>query len=158
MRPDKLPPRIAPPSHLTGPLTPVLDISPERRDEIIEWAAQQIHKRGLTTAAVFFIEMNRPITYVGSQAVHFFAPFVNTIFDNRLATEIGHLMSDRKNIDMLINRLEDLVREDEVAAIRARKKAREEKAKAAGQAGPAAVEPPRSGGLKNAVGRLFKRK
>ncbi|HEY3316261.1 MAG TPA: hypothetical protein VGL40_13415 [Bacillota bacterium] len=152
MRPDRSVP---------GPLTPVLEITPERRDEIIEWAAQQIHKRGLTTAAVFFIEMNRPITYVGSQAVHFFAPFVNTIFDNRLATEIGHLMSERKNIDRLINRLEDLIHEDDVAALKAKKKARAE-ARGRAQGGPEAargpVEPASPGGIRGAIGRLFRRK
>ncbi len=115
------------------------DITPERRDEMIEWTAQQIHKRGLTTPAVFFIEMNRPISYVGSQAVHFFSPFVNAIFDSKLATEVGHLMSDRKNIDRLIDRLEELTREQEAAERKARKKAKQEAGKAtAGEVSPEA--------------------
>ncbi|MHB0885313.1 MAG: hypothetical protein ACYC6V_06625 [Bacillota bacterium] len=115
------------------------DITPERRDEMIEWTAQQIHKRGLTTPAVFFIEMNRPISYVGGQAVHFFSPFVNAIFDSKLATEVGHLMSDRKNIDRLIDRLEELTREQDIAQRKARKKAKLEAAQAtASEASPEA--------------------
>jgi len=147
-----------------------LDLTDERRDEMIEWVAQQIHKRGLTTPAVFFIEMNRPLSYIGGQAVHFFSPFVNALFDTKLATEVGHLMSDRKNIDRLIDRLEELTREQEIAERRARKKARVEAPQAAAgpAAGPAAPPPDAEGGpspqegprkgFLGAVGKLFKRK
>lgn len=156
------------------------DITPERRDEIIEWAAQQIHKRGLTTPAVFFIEMNRPLSYVGGQAAHFFSPFVNAIFDSQLATEVGHLMSDRKNIDRLIDRLEELTREQEVAERKARKKAKLGEPKGvAGEGSPEAealaeaarrsgvdlsegapeepAEQPKKGGFLSSVGKLLKR-
>ncbi len=112
------------------------DLPPERREEMIEWVAQQIHKRGLTTPAVFFIEMNRPISYIGSQAVHFFSPFINAIFDSKLASEVGTLMADRKNIDRLIDRLEMLAREDEMANLRAKRRARQV---AKGGASPEAV-------------------
>ncbi len=164
-----------------------LDITPERRDEMIEWVAQQIHKRGMTTPAVFFIEMNRPLSYIGGQAVHFFSPFVNALFDSKLATEVGHLMSDRKNIDRLIDRLEELTRQQEIDERKARKKAREAakteaqaspEAEALAQAaersgvdlnaapgegsgaGPGAVDEgaPKKGGLLGSVGKLFKRK
>ena len=89
------------------------EITPERRDEIIEWLAKQIVKRGLSTPAVIFVEMSRPISFIGSQAVQFFSPFINVALNSHLSSEIALIMEDRKNIDRLLDRLEELTAEQD---------------------------------------------
>ena len=101
------------------------EITPERRDELIEWMAQQVVKRGLSTPAVMFVEMARPISFIGSQAVQFFSPFINVALNSQLSTEIGFLMEDRKNIDRLVDRVEELTIEQDRKEKEWRKKAKE---------------------------------
>jgi hypothetical protein len=89
------------------------EMTAERRDELIEWVAKQVVKRGLSTPAIVFVEMSRPVSFLGSQAVHFFAPFINVAINSQLSSEIATVMEDRKNIDRLVDRIEELTLEED---------------------------------------------
>ena len=39
--------------------------------------AQEVKSRRLTTPAIFFLEMMRPLNFVGSQAMVFFGPIIS---------------------------------------------------------------------------------
>lgn len=104
------------------------EITPERRDEIIEWLAKQVVKRGLSTPAIMFVEMARPISFIGSQAVQFFSPFINVALNSQLSTEIALVMEDRKNIDRLIDRVEELTIDQDRKEKEWRKKEKERRA------------------------------
>ena len=103
------------------------EITPERRDEICEILAQRVAKLGMVVPAIFFLEMNRPVSFLGSQAMHFFSPmvgvFVNTFED------YAFFFEDRDNLEMLIKRLEELAEEqnDEEKVRKARLKAERQK-------------------------------
>jgi len=86
-------------------------LSPQRRDEILERIAQRIKRYGLITPAVLFLEMNKPLTFIASQAVHFFSPIVGVFIAN--VEEYAYLMEDRENVDRLIRRLEELAEEED---------------------------------------------
>lgn len=87
------------------------DVSPERRDQLIYMVADQVVRRGLETPTAFFVEMNRPLSFIGGQALVFFAPILGVIFDQRTIEEFARLMEDRKNIDRLLDKIEELSRE-----------------------------------------------
>jgi hypothetical protein len=102
------------------------DLAPERRDELIEWTAQQAQRFGVITPAYIFAEMNRPLMFVYSQFVHFFSPFADTFLGGK-AQEVGYLMQDPENLDRFLHRLEELGRaenEAEKAARQTRKLSR----------------------------------
>ncbi len=105
------------------------DISPERRDELIEWAAQRIYQWDMVAPAIMLFDGFRPISFVTSQGMHMLAPFTNLFTGHPYATEIGYLLQDRKNLDTLVERLEDMIEEEE----RERREARKRKAEEAAQ-------------------------
>lgn len=74
---------------------------------MIEKVAQQVARSGLTTPAIFFLEMNRPFTFAGSQFMHFLSPFAS-IFGMSFWGDMALLFEERANIDRLLNRLEEL--------------------------------------------------
>ena len=39
--------------------------------------AEEVKSRRLTTPAIFFLEMTRPLNFVGSQAMVFFGPIIS---------------------------------------------------------------------------------
>ena len=41
--------------------------------------AQEVKSRRLTTPAIFFLEMMRPLNFVGSQAMVFFGPIISAL-------------------------------------------------------------------------------
>ncbi len=88
-----------------------MDVSPERRDQLIYMVADQVVKRGMETPATFFVEMNRPLSFIGGQALVFFAPILGVIFNQHTIEEFARLMEDRKNVDRLLDKIEELTRE-----------------------------------------------
>jgi hypothetical protein len=98
------------------------DLAPERRDEIIEWTAQQVKRFGMITPAYIFADMNRPVMFVASQFVHFFSPFADSFLGGK-AQEVGYLLQDPENLDKFLARLEELGRSEDAEE----KKAREAK-------------------------------
>lgn len=116
------------------------EVSPERRDELINKVAEQVVKRGLETPATFFVEMNRPLSFIGGQALVFIAPVLGVIFDQRTIEEFARLMEDRKNIDRLLDKIEDLSKKRDVEQKEWVKRQREKAALRKGLP-PEALEP-----------------
>lgn len=81
-------------------------IDQKRRDEIIEAIAKRIEQFGMLVPSIFFLEMNKPLSYIGGQAMHFFAPIVGVFFNT--FEDYAYFFDDRKNIELLIQKLEGL--------------------------------------------------
>lgn len=101
-------------------------LSPERRDEIINFMAEKITKYGMTTPAIFFFETTRPLSFIGSQMTWAASPVLGIFINERNVEEIALLLEDRTNVERLLQRLEDI--EIEAAA---KSKAEREAAKLA---------------------------
>jgi hypothetical protein len=107
------------------------EMTEERRNQLIETIVQKVAQYGMITPAIFFLEMNKPLSYIGSQAMHFFSPMVSVVFAS--FEEYAYFFEDRQNVERLIVRLEQVSNEQD------------EKAKAAREA--AMKDRPKSGGL-----------
>ncbi len=86
------------------------EITDERRDQLIDFLAFRAFRFQMETPFVVFLEASRPLSFIASQAAHFFAPAADLLFGHPYASEAGYLMQDRANIDRLVNRIEELVR------------------------------------------------
>lgn len=106
-------------------------LTPERRDEICQAMAERVAQFGMITPAIIFLEMHRPISFLGSQAMHFFSPIVGVFFNN--FEEYAFFFEDRTNVDRLVQKLEELARkqDEEERVIKERFKADRQKRKAA---------------------------
>ncbi len=85
------------------------EISDERRDELIDYIAFRAVRYQVDVPAAAFLELYRPLSFIASQGVHFFAPVADLLFGHPYASELAFLMQDRSNIDRLNDRIEELV-------------------------------------------------
>ena len=65
-----------------------------------------VNKR-MTTPAILFLESVRPLNYVGSQVMVFFAPTVRIIFDLPEWDELRMILERRESIAYLLDLIED---------------------------------------------------
>ncbi len=86
-------------------------LTEEERDALLDKASGEILKRKLEMPAILFLEMHKPLAYIGSHAALAFSPFLVPIvgFDN--VNNYTRLLSDRKNVELLMQRLEAHVAE-----------------------------------------------
>jgi hypothetical protein len=122
-----------------SPPPPGTAVTPAAGDEaLIEAVAARVVRMGLAVPAIFFLESTKPLSYVGSQVLVFFEPFVKTFLTVQSYQRFVALMEDRRNMERLIVRIEDL---DELArrsdAERKKREKAERKARCAMAPGPA---------------------
>ncbi|QUL97990.1 MAG: hypothetical protein IMF26_07905 [Candidatus Fermentithermobacillus carboniphilus] len=105
-------------------------IDEKRREEIIEAIAKRVQQFGMVVPAIFFLEMNKPLSYIGAQAMHFFAPIVGVFFNT--FEDYAYFFDNRENVELLIQRLEAIAQEEEEQ--RRKEKERKKQARQAKQA------------------------
>src|SRR5258708_788041 len=80
----------------------------ETQRTIIDRLCRQVHARGLATPALIFLESVRPLNYVSSQTLHFFAPVLSAVTDARACQEFAEFLEHRGSVDYLCRRIEEL--------------------------------------------------
>ena len=86
-----------------GPAEP----TPEQQAAVDKVCAE-IVRRHLTTPALLFLEMSRPLNFLGAQALHFFAPFVSVLTDAEGHRHFAAFLERRGSVDYLCRRMEEL--------------------------------------------------
>src|SRR5437867_10334765 len=82
------------------PLTP-------HQEEIIDRLAVKVVEWRMSVPAVLFLESVKPLNYIGSQVLVFFAPIANSLFTVKDYDELVALMEERGNIERLLKRIEE---------------------------------------------------
>ncbi|MBP7669510.1 MAG: hypothetical protein KA123_02920 [Candidatus Eisenbacteria bacterium] len=104
----------------------------EEDERLLDSVAARVVRMRLAVPAIFFLESTKPLSFVGSQALVFFQPFVETFLTVRGYERFAELLEDRANLERLIRRIEAL---DEEERLEARdRRAEERRAKRAKQA------------------------
>jgi len=78
----------------------------EKQREVVDKLARFIARRHLTTPALAFLEMSRPLNYVASQTMHFFMPIVKIITDAQGVEAFAQFLEHRGSIDYICRRIE----------------------------------------------------
>jgi len=78
------------------------------RDEMIEKIALNIHRRGLETPAILFLEMHKPLSFFASQTLIVTSPLIAPIVGFDRVSSASRLLESRDNVELLIQRLEQL--------------------------------------------------
>ncbi|NIM75347.1 MAG: hypothetical protein GTO21_01355 [Armatimonadetes bacterium] len=79
----------------------------EDEDAFIEKIAREIARRRLEVPAVMFLEIHRPISFLGSQAIFFCAPFLKFIVPPDGAEKFARLLDTPGGVDRLIQSIEE---------------------------------------------------
>jgi len=102
------------------------ELTQERAKQLIDKLAVWVVEHGLETPAILFLESMKPVSFVGSQFFLMYGvPYLGIVLDERTTSEYGLLFENRENVEVLIQRIEELARE----ADKKKEKKREEKSK-----------------------------
>ena len=75
-------------------------------DALVERLAHLVGRWGLATPAIFFLEANKPLSFIGSQALLLLQPMADLFMAPELTTDLAALFADRGRLETLISRLE----------------------------------------------------
>jgi len=100
----------------------------ERRDFLLDYAAEKITKFGMAVPAVMALEVTRPLSFIGSQFVWGAGPLAAVFINDRYINEIALLLEDRSNIEALITRIEDIEAVKQAEETLARQEAKRQRA------------------------------
>ena len=84
------------------------EIKESEVEQLIEEIAAEVVRRKLEAPAVLFLEMNRPLSFIGSQALIVATPLLGPIFGPEKMARYSKLLSNRQNIEKIISRIEDM--------------------------------------------------
>jgi len=106
---------------------PDLDLPPEKVEELIDKIAHFIVDKEMEVPAIMFLETAKPLTYIASQfSLVFLWPYLSMIPEN-LGYNLVALFRDRKNVEKILQRIEEL--KEERDRLKKEKKAKKEKTK-----------------------------
>ena len=79
----------------------------ERECEMLARIAQATVRRGMTVPALLFLEIGKPLNYIGSQAMAFFEPIVKSLFTSVEYSELRRILERRESVEVLMRLIED---------------------------------------------------
>tara|TARA_B100000029_G_scaffold465135_1_gene499613 strand:- start:109 stop:387 length:279 start_codon:yes stop_codon:yes gene_type:complete len=85
-----------------------LDNKVESEKVILSRFAQRIADHGMSVAAVFFLEMTKYMSFIGSQMLIFFGPVITSFVRSDSYYQLAELLEDRNNIEYLLNEIENI--------------------------------------------------
>jgi hypothetical protein len=91
------------------------EITPEEEEELIVKTAEKIHAQGFDVAAILFLESTKPLAFIGGNMSRLFiGPFLPAFGEHGLTGEkLINVFEKKKNVEKLINLIEEMAREDE---------------------------------------------
>lgn len=91
-------------------------LTDEERDAWIERAAREVVRRRMEVPAVFMLEMHRPLSFLGSQALIVATPFLGALAGTDNVLKLSKLLEDSRNVERLVDRIEELAAESQSLA------------------------------------------
>ncbi len=88
------------------PPGPAIPTEPQRK--VVDRVCLEIVRRHMSTPGLIFLETFRPLSYVGSQVLHFFQPIVSAVLRGEGYQHFTDFLEQRGSIDYLCERIEKL--------------------------------------------------
>ncbi len=80
----------------------------DQQRELVDRLCQEVVRRRMTSPALMALEMFQPMNYLGSQAMHFFAPIATAIFDANDYNQFATFLERRGSVEYLCRKIEEL--------------------------------------------------
>ena len=74
--------------------------------QLISSLAEKIVKHGMAVPAIFFLEMVKYMSFIGSQLMVFFGPVITVFIQSKSYYKITHLLEERQNVEFLMLEIE----------------------------------------------------
>src|SRR3990167_1984565 len=75
---------------------------------LLERLAKAVIRRRMATPAIMFLESLVPLSYIGSQVMHFLRPFMTFLFSQEEYDRLSHLLERRSTLERLIETIKRL--------------------------------------------------
>lgn len=75
---------------------------------LLERLAKAVIRRRMATPAILFLESLIPLSYIGSQVMHFIRPFMTFLFSQEEYDRLSHLLERRSTLEHLIETIRRL--------------------------------------------------
>lgn len=99
----------------------------EHHREIMDRFARRIVDWRMTAPAILFLESAKPLSFLGNQALLFFQPIVQSIFNFKTYDEFIEVLEERENLEYLLLKIEEFEAEYTERERDERKRRREER-------------------------------
>ena len=80
----------------------------EADKRFIRSIAERIHRSGFITPAVFFLELSKPLSLIGSHIMIFFGPIINAFINTQGYYKAAEIFEKPENVEFLIQEIEKL--------------------------------------------------
>ncbi len=80
----------------------------EQQVAMLDRLCAAVTQRKLTPAALAFLEMSRPLSYLGAQGMHFFEPIATAVFSQQEYRELAKFLERGDAVEWISSRLEAL--------------------------------------------------
>ncbi|MBD3299043.1 MAG: hypothetical protein GF341_10340 [candidate division Zixibacteria bacterium] len=80
----------------------------EREAELMEKVAAKVVEWKMTVPAILALESVKPLNYIGAQAMVFFEPFVQALFNIKDYDTFREMMERRETMERLLLKIEEL--------------------------------------------------
>jgi len=74
--------------------------------QLISNLAEKIVRHGMAVPAIFFLEMVKYMSFIGSQLMVFFGPVITVFVQSISYYKITHLLEERQNVEFLMLEIE----------------------------------------------------
>ena len=74
--------------------------------QLISNLAERIVRHGMAVPAIFFLEMVKYMSFIGSQLMVFFGPVITVFIKSESYYKITHLLEERQNVEFLMLEIE----------------------------------------------------
>ena len=75
-------------------------------ERLLDRIAAGVVRWEMTVPAIFLLESSKPLSFVGSQFLHFLSPIIHSIFDARELDRFAVMLEKRETVEELIVRIE----------------------------------------------------
>ncbi len=80
----------------------------EADDRLLAELAGRIVRRGLAAPAVLWLESLRPVSFLGSQAMHFLRPFVEVLGGPESFGRLAAILEERAHLERFLRHIEEI--------------------------------------------------
>ena len=76
--------------------------------QFIRSIAAKIHQSGFITPVIFFLELTKPLSLIGSHIMIFFGPIINAFINTQGYYKAAEIFEKPENVEFLIQEIEKL--------------------------------------------------
>ncbi len=90
------------------------ELTPEEEEDLINKIASEIVRSGFGTVALLYLESYKPLSFIGGQLGLFFLSPILPLLGKwgQLGTDLLMLVSKRENVEKIIKKIEELMKEE----------------------------------------------